>query len=98
MKLVELLPDLEKAANMGKDIDVSKHMKQRESYLRTRNIYGYPLNVPYTDIDGVLDQIKITGVHECTHPEAQFGLGVGIFPYPSNVYSVWIYLVTLIPK
>lgn len=65
------------------------------SVLRTRVLRGFPLNMPFTDIDTIITEIKSLCIHENKHPEAQFVLGVRAFPIVNNIVSIWIFLGTL---
>ena len=59
---------------------------------------GFPLQMPYTDIQPILDSVYSTGVHNCEDPEVEFALAVHIHPYPNSVVAVWIYVGRLVKK
>ncbi len=59
---------------------------------------GFPLQMPYTDIQPVLDAVYSTGVHNCEDPEVEFALAVYMHPYPNSVVAVWVYVGRLVKK
>ncbi len=66
-----------------------------KSILRTRVFKGFPLNLPFTDVDEIVAKVKTLCIHEAKHPEVQFVLAVKAFPLFNNVVSLWIFLGTL---
>jgi len=65
--------------------------------LRTRKLMGFPINMPFTDVEEVLTRVKTMCVHESKHPEVQFVMAVRAFPLYNNILSLWIFLGTLEP-
>jgi hypothetical protein len=63
--------------------------------LRSRVLHGFPINLPYTDTESILAEIKSYCIHEIKHPEVQFVLGVRAIPIVNNIVSLWIYIGTL---
>lgn len=59
---------------------------------------GFPINVPYSDMDPIVEAVYATGVHNLESSEAEFALAVHIHPYPNNVLSVWVYVASLVKK
>lgn len=51
--------------------------------------------MPYTDVQSIIDAVYQTGIHSSEFPQTEFALAVYIHPYPNNVLSVWVYLVSL---
>jgi len=66
--------------------------------LRTRKLKGFPMNMPFTDVEEVLTKIKTMCIHEAKHPEVQFVMAVRAFPLYNNILSLWIFLGFLEPK
>jgi len=97
----DLLPKLEKYKVRGNttEIDIDKLMADAERkmapVLRTRAFRGCPINVPFTDVDEVLNYIKSLAVHESRHPEVQFVLAVKAMPMVNEIVSLWIFVGTL---
>lgn len=58
-------------------------------------VTGFPIQMPYTDIQSVIDAVYQTGIHSSEFPETEFALAVYIHPYSNNILSVWVYLVSL---
>ena len=64
----------------------------------TRILHGVPLNLPFTDIRDISESVKATHVHENEDDKVRFALGVRVFPYPNGVYSVWVYVLSLVRR
>jgi len=97
----DLLPKLEKYKMRGNspEIDIEKLMADAERkmapVLRTRAFRGCPINLPFTDVDEVLNYVKALSVHESLHPEVQFVLAVKVMPIVNEIVSLWIFVGTL---
>lgn len=61
-------------------------------------ITGYTINTKYTNLSSIVTEIKNTGIHLNLDNKVEFASSVFIKEYANNVLSVWIFLVTLIPK
>lgn len=59
---------------------------------------GFPLHSGFVDVDGVVQMVRATGIHEARHSEVQFALAVQAFAYPNNVLSVWVYIASITPR
>ncbi|KAM6182264.1 protein CC2D2B [Erethizon dorsatum] len=90
--LRQILPKLE----LGTESPVSAEEESEfERLLQFYWVTGFPIQMPYTDIQAVIDAVYQTGIHSSEFPETEFALAVYIHPYPSNILSVWVYLVSL---
>uniref|UniRef100_A0A5F9DBI5 Coiled-coil and C2 domain containing 2B n=1 Tax=Oryctolagus cuniculus TaxID=9986 RepID=A0A5F9DBI5_RABIT len=58
-------------------------------------ITGFPIQMPYTDVQSVIDAVYQTGIHSSEFPQTEFALAVYIHPFPNNILSVWVYLASL---
>uniref|UniRef100_A0A8D0WJV2 DUF5523 domain-containing protein n=1 Tax=Sus scrofa TaxID=9823 RepID=A0A8D0WJV2_PIG len=58
-------------------------------------VTGFPIQMPYTDVQSVIDTVYQTGIHSSEFPQTEFSLAVYIHPYPNNILSVWVYLASL---
>uniref|UniRef100_A0A8C6RJ87 Coiled-coil and C2 domain containing 2B n=1 Tax=Nannospalax galili TaxID=1026970 RepID=A0A8C6RJ87_NANGA len=58
-------------------------------------VAGFPIQMPYTDVQSIIDAVYQTGIHSSEFPMMEFALAVYIHPYPNNILSVWVYLVSL---
>uniref|UniRef100_A0A8C8U5P2 Coiled-coil and C2 domain containing 2B n=1 Tax=Peromyscus maniculatus bairdii TaxID=230844 RepID=A0A8C8U5P2_PERMB len=58
-------------------------------------VTGFPIQMPYTDVQSVIDAVYQTGIHSSEFPQMEFALAVYIHPYPNNILSVWVYLASL---
>jgi len=62
------------------------------------DIYGFPLNMPFTDIDKIWQDIKNTDIHNIQSDDVEYVLSVAINPYPHFVLSVWVYIAVIFKK
>ena len=59
---------------------------------------GYPINMPYVSISKIIERIKATEIYLNSDPRVEFALAVHIQSYPMNIFSVWIFILALIPN
>jgi coiled-coil and C2 domain-containing protein 2A len=59
--------------------------------------HGFPLNMTFTSLENVLRRVKATRLHSIEEEIAQFAIAVLVVPYPNDIFSVWIYMVSLMP-
>lgn len=75
---------------------------ERDSEIeRLQQVYwvtGFPIQMPYTDLQSVIDAVYQTGIHSSEFPQTEFALAVYIHSYPNNILSVCIYLASLIRR
>lgn len=88
-----LLPVLEE--NLGKSPGAS-HLQDLEHTFSSYKVSGFPLNMPFTDIASVTEEVFSTGVHAHESSDVEFALAVYMHPYPNNVLSVWVYVASLV--
>ena len=69
--------------------------KRLKSILKTRKLHGFPLNIPYSDTEAIVNKIKSLKIHENMHPDVQFVLAVRAFPLVNGIVSLWIFVGTL---
>ena len=94
-----------KAGNRDKD-----EMKNKRHYLEElenlqreirdelrdkNNIYGFPINISFTTMKEIWQQIKLTNVHLIGEENSELNLSIYVDPLPSGVNSVWIFLAIL---
>ncbi|CAL1548859.1 unnamed protein product [Lymnaea stagnalis] len=89
----KLLPKLEE--NCGKPIDES-NLRDLEDSFKSYKVSGFPLNIPYTDMDSITETVFSTGVHAQETSDVEFALAVYVHGYTNNVMSIWIYVASLI--
>ena len=64
----------------------------------TKHVHGVPLNVPFTDLKDLALSVKATHVHENEDENARFALAVRVFAYPNEVFSVWVYVISIVRR
>uniref|UniRef100_A0A8D0C515 Coiled-coil and C2 domain containing 2B n=1 Tax=Salvator merianae TaxID=96440 RepID=A0A8D0C515_SALMN len=91
--LRQILPSLEfRSGNAAKEKEGNCLEAFHEHYWVT----GFPIQMAYLDLQSITEAIYQTGIHSSEVPSTEFALAVYIHPYPSNMLSVWIYLVSLV--
>ncbi|XP_043407032.1 protein CC2D2B isoform X2 [Chelonia mydas] len=91
--LRQILPKLELR---NRSFVTDKEENELESLLEHYWVTGYPIQMPYTDLSSISEAMYQTGIHSSEIPNTEFALAVYIHPYPNNILSVWIYLVSLV--
>uniref|UniRef100_A0A8C0IZJ3 Coiled-coil and C2 domain containing 2B n=1 Tax=Chelonoidis abingdonii TaxID=106734 RepID=A0A8C0IZJ3_CHEAB len=91
--LRQILPKLELRNRI---FVTDKEENELESLLEHYWVTGYPIQMPYTDLPSISEAVYQTGIHSSEIPNTEFALAVYIHPYPNNILSVWIYLVSLV--
>ncbi|XP_013080825.2 coiled-coil and C2 domain-containing protein 2A-like isoform X2 [Biomphalaria glabrata] len=89
----KLLPKLEE--NCGKPI-AETELRDLEDSFKSYKVSGFPLNIPYTDMDNITETVFSTGVHAQETSEVEFALAVYVHGYTNNVMSIWIYVASLL--
>nr|XP_012622407.1 protein CC2D2B isoform X1 [Microcebus murinus] len=90
--LRQILPKLE--VGIGSFASYEKE-SEFERLLQLYWVVGFPIQMPYTDLQSVIDAVYQTGIHSSEFPQTEFALAVYIHSYPSNILSVWVYLASL---
>ena len=67
----------------------------RDELRDKRNIYGFPINISFTTMKEIWQQIKLTNVHLIGEENSELHLSIYVDPLPSGVNSVWIFLAIL---
>lgn len=80
------------------ETNTDRHLEVFNQLFVSYRINGFPINLPYTNLSTIIAQVKSTGIHLNSENKAEFALGIYVKDYPSNIYSVWIFLVSLVPK
>ena len=91
----QLLIKLE--ATRGKGVQ-DEHVAELENILGSYKMTGFPVNMPFTEMDPIIESVYATGVHNNESKDVEFALAVHIHAYPNTVLSVWVYVANLIRK
>ncbi|KAK3580952.1 hypothetical protein CHS0354_006977 [Potamilus streckersoni] len=89
----KLLPILEE--NLGKPVG-PQHLTELEQQFGSYKVSGFPINLPFTELNSIIESVYATGVHAQESREIEFALAVYVHPYPNSILSVWIYVASLI--
>lgn len=99
-KLRSLLESLEEQRLMGFPGGVGavihSHLEALRETMANNDVFGFPLNMTFTEMDAILRTVKNTDIHNTTLDNTTFALGVLVVPYTSKIFSVWIYLATVV--
>ncbi|XP_011538091.2 protein CC2D2B isoform X9 [Homo sapiens] len=91
--LRQILPKLE--FGIGSFVS-SEGDNEFERILQFYWVTGFPIQMPYIDVQSIIDAVYQTGIHSAEFPQTEFALAVYIHPYPNNILSVWVYLASLV--
>ncbi|XP_078612714.1 coiled-coil and C2 domain-containing protein 2A-like isoform X1 [Branchiostoma floridae x Branchiostoma japonicum] len=90
-----LLPRLEQSGGRG---TADEHRTELEPILASYKMSGFPMQMPYTEDNPVVEAVFSTGVHQLQGKDVEFALAVHIHPYPNTVLSLWVYVASLVRK
>ncbi|XP_034250216.1 coiled-coil and C2 domain-containing protein 2A [Thrips palmi] len=94
--LRKLLPRLENASCFGSGENSSPHhSRELQHILTSHKVCGFPINLPYTSVEAIVEAVRATGVHHNQDENAEFALAVYIHPFPNNILSIWVYVASL---
>lgn len=62
------------------------------------DIYGFPLNMSFTDIDRIWQEVKNTDIHNIQSDDVEYVLAVGVYAYDHFVLSVWLFVGVIFNK
>jgi coiled-coil and C2 domain-containing protein 2A len=80
------------------DPQTFRDTSELEEITTSYSLSGFPLHFSYANILHIVGAVERTGLHLTENKRAEFGLSVYVHPYPNDVVSVWVFLVTMIPK
>ncbi len=98
-RLRNIIDDLEHRKFNGLDSPhSSQYFSSIENLCRGKAIFGFPLHFTYSDVPTILERVKLTCIYENKHPDVEFAVTVRVIPYASGVFSVWVFLCSLVPE
>ncbi|XP_065840222.1 coiled-coil and C2 domain-containing protein 2A-like [Oscarella lobularis] len=92
-ELRKFLPRLEERPFDSASVEDQK--LQLASITGSDKLSGFPLHFAFTDVDSIVNSVLDTRLHTIEDPQAEFALAVYVEAYPSDVLSVWVYVVGL---
>ncbi|GBG28149.1 Coiled-coil and C2 domain-containing protein 2A [Hondaea fermentalgiana] len=75
---------------------VQEHLEGLRETMSNNSIFGFPLNMTFTEMDAILRAVRNSDIHNTTLDNTTFALAVLVVPYTNKVFSVWIYLATIV--
>lgn len=94
--MLQILKELEEDQCFGVEQKTYTN-KLIESTQSKYKISGYPINMPYVSISKIIERVKATEIHLNSDQKVEFALAVHIQSYPMNIFSVWVFVLSLIP-
>lgn len=94
--MLQILRELEEDQCFGVE-QKTYTQKLLESTQTKYKISGYPINMPYVSISKIIERVKATEIYLNSDQKVEFALAVHIQSYPMNIFSVWIFILSLIP-
>lgn len=92
-QLKRVLENLEKEHNLK--LQNQNESEQLLDIQKSYKISGFPINMPFTNMDQIFEAVYATQVHAIPSNDVDFALAVYIYPYPNTILSVWIYIAVL---
>ena len=80
----------------GRDLE-AEHAAAIKTASSRYTAHGFPLNSTFTSLENVLRRVKATRLHTIEEEIAQFAIAVLVVPYPNDIFSVWVYIISLMP-
>ena len=103
--LKETIMDFEKAKRGVEEFNEDAYRERRlleipntKSLLTNKSTHGFPINCTFTDTKSILSRVRDTNIHHNEAKEVKFALSVKVFPYPNNIFSVWVFLMSICDK
>ncbi|XP_041443995.1 coiled-coil and C2 domain-containing protein 2A isoform X2 [Xenopus laevis] len=91
--LRHFLPLLE--LNQGRDVE-EDHRAELQRQLGDYRFSGFPIHMAFSEVRPLIEAVYSTGVQNSEVPNVEFALAVYVHPYPKNIYSVWVYVASLV--
>ncbi|XP_053560101.1 coiled-coil and C2 domain-containing protein 2A [Bombina bombina] len=91
--LRQCLPLLEET--QGKEVE-EDHRAELQRQLGDYRFSGFPIHMAFSEITPLIEAVYSTGVHNSELPSVEFALAVYVHPYPKNIFSVWVYVASLV--
>ena len=84
----------EREINKKKQLEELEELQRliKDELKEKNNLYGFPINLSYTTMKEIWQQIKLTNVHLIGGDDNELNLSIYVDPLPSGVNSVWIFL------
>eukprot|EP00762_Andalucia_godoyi_P001174 ANDGO_02017.mRNA.1 hypothetical protein NAEGRDRAFT_77673 len=96
-KLSTLLEAFEKD-RQGIPFSIQEHYSALSSLFAGYYMQGFPICIPWTDKDSVIEAVFNTDVHSSGSKDVEFAIGVYAATFPNKVAAIWVYLATLTPR
>jgi coiled-coil and C2 domain-containing protein 2A len=96
-KLRDLLPRFEEEKQGGMRVTDDDHVAILGDTAVAYHITGFPLDMPWTTVEPVIEAVRNTRMHTTEDPSAEFAFAAYVHPYPNRVCAVWVYIAALFP-
>jgi len=95
-RLMGILEELEDIKLNGRKPNIG-YFTSISTLTKNREIFGFPLHFPFTNMGDIVSEIEKTEIHKSKHPLVEFAVSVRVFPYESKVMSIWVFICSLSP-
>lgn len=79
----------------GMNVLQSDHSGRLSQLIGSKRFVGFPMDMPFTDIQTVLENVHSTEVYKVQGTDMEFAIAVHIHPYPASVLCVWVYVAAI---
>lgn len=67
----------------------------QSEFIGVRQVYGFPINISFTTLKQVWDEVKLTDIHLNSDEDSELSLSVFVNGYPAKIFSAWIFFAVL---
>jgi coiled-coil and C2 domain-containing protein 2A len=65
-----------------------------QGLFENKSLHGFPINCPFTDMKSIVEKVRDTNIHCNEAKDVKFACAVKVFPYPNEIFSVWVFLLS----
>jgi len=80
-------------ANTKKLYKIQKEIENE--FQGVKEVYGFPMNISYTTLNQLWDDVRATDIHMVADEESEMSLTVNVTAYPGRIFSVWVFFCVL---
>ena len=71
-----------------------REISNLQGLFHNKSLHGFPINCPFTDMKSILAKVRDTNIHHNEAKDVKFACAVKVFPYPNEIFSVWVFLLS----
>ena len=89
------MPTLEQLSSTGKNEEKELVLADLKKLSNNYRMRGFPINLPFTDIEAIIEAVYNTDIHSNQDSTIEFSLAVYCHPFINGVTCVWVYFASL---